>query len=120
MDDAPGAADMAATPIVRLANEIDSTNCDQTAADLDIALGLDVRAVIADLTHTTFCDSSAVRALLRAHKLAASRGTELRIVVNSEAVLRTLELTGLTSTLRLYPSIDAATGDRQRPEHEHA
>lgn len=116
MDDRLTAADTAGTPIVTLAKEIDSTNSDQTAADLTIALGSDVRAVIADLTHTTFCDSSGVRALLQAHRLAASRGSELRLVVRSEAVLRTLELTGLTSTFRLYPNIDAAAADGRRPE----
>lgn len=115
MDDRPTAAAAAATPIVTLAKEIDITNCDQTAADLAMALALDVRAVIADLTHTTFCDSSAVRALLQAHKLAASQWTELRLVVSSSAVLRTLELTGLISILRLYSNIDAAIGDGQRP-----
>lgn len=115
MDDPPRTADAAATPIVVLAKEIDSTNSDQTAADVASAFGPDVRAVIADLTYTTFCDSSGVRALLYAHKLAVGRGSELRLVVNSEAVLRTLELTGLTSTFLLYPTIDAATADGQRP-----
>lgn len=115
MDDRPTAAGAAATPIVTLAKEIDITNCDQTAADLAVAFAPDVGAVIADLTHTTFCDSSAVRALLQAHKLAASQGAELRVVVCSRAVLRTLELTGLTSILRLYPNIDAAIADGLRP-----
>lgn len=115
MDDRPTATGAAATPIVTLAKEIDITNCDQTAADLAVALAPDVRTLIADLSHTTFCDSSAVRALLQAHKLADSQGTELRLVVSSQAVLRTLELTGLTSILRLYPDIDAAIADGQRP-----
>lgn len=113
MDDRSTTADAAATPIVALAKEIDSTNCAQTAADLAFAFGPDVRAVIADLSQTTFCDSSAVRALLQAHMVAASRGAELRLVVTSGAVLRIFELTGLTSTLRLYPSIEAAIGDGQ-------
>jgi anti-sigma B factor antagonist len=115
MDDRPKAADAVTTPVVTLAREIDSTNCDQTAADLAVAFGLGVRAVIADLTDTTFCDSSAVRALLQAHKLATSQGAELRLVVNSPAVLRTFELTGLASTFRLYPTIDAAARDGHQP-----
>lgn len=119
MVDPPRAANTAATPIVILAKEIDSTNCDQTAADLASVFGLGVRAIIADMTHTTFCDSSGVRALLQAHKFAARQGTELRLVVNSEAVLRTLELTGLTSTFLLYPTIDAAMADGRRPERDH-
>ena len=115
MDNRPKAADTAATPIVTLAKEIDCTNCDQAATDLAMVLGPDVRAVVADLTHTTFCDSSAVRVLLQTHRLAASQGTELRLVVRSGAVLRTFELTGLASILPLYPTIDAAIADGHQP-----
>lgn len=111
MDDPPETADAAPIPIVTLANEIDSVNCDQAAADLALALGPDVRVVIANLSHTTFCDSSGIRVLLHAHNLAASRGIELRLVVNSEGVLRVMQLTGLTSTFRLFPNIDAALRD---------
>lgn len=115
MDDWSEAADVAATPIVTMAREIDITNCDQAAADLAMALASDARAVIADMTQTTFCDSSAVRALLQAHKLAVSQGSELRLVVSARAVLRTLELTGLTSTFLMYPDVAAAMGDGHRP-----
>ncbi len=114
MDD-PKTAARPAAPVVTLAAEIDSTNCDQAAAVLALALYPGVSVVVADMTRTTFCDSSAVRALVQAHNRAASQGIELRLVVNSDAVLRVLELTGLTSTLRLYPDIDAAIGDEQGP-----
>ncbi len=114
MDDRPVVTEKAATTIVTLPTEIDITNSDQVGADLQHACQSAANAVIADLTRTTFCDSSAVRALLEAHKLATSRGIELDLVVTSAAVLRVLELTGLDRTLRLYPSIDAVvTASRQ-------
>ena len=98
------------SPIVTLPAEIDITNAEQSAADLAAACRPGTRAVVADLTRTTFCDSSAVRALLQSHQLAASLDIDLKVAITSPSVLRILELMGLTSVLRLYPSIEAAVG----------
>ncbi len=95
--------------VVRLPAELDTTTSGQAARALAAACVDGVSAVIADLTQTTFCDSSGIRALLVVHKLAASRGIELHVAVSSEPVLRILELTGLTSVLRLYPNVATAT-----------
>lgn len=110
----------AAPPIVRLPKEIDATNAGQVTADLAAACVPGVTTVIADLTLTTFCDSSAVQALVRAHKAAVSRGIELNLAVSCEAVLRVFELTGLTAVLPLYPSIDAAMIAWQHSGHASA
>ena len=101
-------------PIVTLPAEIDVTNADQAAADLAAAFVRGIRAVVADLTCTTFCDSSAVRALVQSHLLAASLDIELDVAVTSPSVLRILELTGLTSILRLHPSVEAAVSASRR------
>jgi anti-sigma B factor antagonist len=108
MEDRPAVHTRTAPPIVRLAAEIDVTNSDSAYADLAAACVPGVGTVIADMTQTSFCDSSGVRALVRVHKLAADDGAELSLVITSGAVLRILELSGLTGILRIYPSIDAA------------
>jgi anti-sigma B factor antagonist len=95
-------------PIVTFPAEIDVTNADQAAADLAAVCVRGTGAIVADLTRTTFSDSSAVRALVQSHLLAASLDIELDVAVTSPAVLRILELTGLTSVLHLHPSIEAA------------
>lgn len=107
MESRPASA-IAAPPVIKLPAEIDTTNCDELASELSAACVPGVSVVIADLGLTTFCDSSAVRVLLQAHKIAASQGIDFEIVVNSPSVLRVLELTGLTTILRLHPSMDAA------------
>jgi len=104
-----------ASPVVKLPEEIDSTNSDQVMADLAGACIAGVTTVIADMALATFCDSSGVRALVRAHKVAVSRGAELRVAVTDDAVLRVFELTGLAAVLRLYPSLDAAMTATVRP-----
>ncbi len=101
-------ATTATTPIVPLPAEIDATNSGEVYVDLVAACVPGTSAVVADLSGTNFCDSSAVRELVHVHQLAASMGIDFRLVVTSDAVLRVLELTGLKTVLRVYPSIEAA------------
>jgi len=116
METRPVADSVTAPRVVRLAAEIDVTNADEAYAELAVACVPGLRAVIADMTGTTFCDSSGVRALVRAHKLAGGMGIELRLVLTADAVLRILELSGLIGILRLYPSMDAAVAGATRPQ----
>lgn len=64
--------------------------------------------VIADMSLTTFADSTAVRILLAARDKAAASRAELRIVIPSAQVLRALQLTGLDRVLQIYPSLGMA------------
>jgi hypothetical protein len=70
--------------------------------------------VIADMTATTFCDSSGVRLLVMAHEEAAATGVDLRLVVPSVNVLRTLALIGADWLLPIYPSLEDALGPEPR------
>ncbi len=96
--------------VVALPAEIDVTNSGAVHADLAAACVPGIGVLVVDMSDTVFCDSSSVRVLVRAHRLAESMGIEFRLVVITKPVLRILELTGLTTVLRLYPSIDAAVG----------
>jgi anti-sigma B factor antagonist len=70
--------------------------------------------VIADLTATTFCDSSGIAALLRASREAEILGRDLRLAVRpAGAVSRVLELTGPVPGLRLFGSVREAAGGRR-------
>ena len=64
--------------------------------------------VIADMTATTFCDSSCVPVLLLAQHQAEATGAELRLVVPSAAVLRTLAASGADWLLPVYASLEDA------------
>ena len=80
--------------VIALPAEIDMANADRVGQQLGAALAPGVATVIADMTATRFCDSSGINMLVRAHGQAAANGTELRLVVPSTAVLRTLALLG--------------------------
>jgi anti-sigma B factor antagonist len=93
---------------VRLPVEMDMDNAVSVGADLWSALHCGAQTVIADMTETTFCDSSGLGELAVAHQAALDRGTELRVVVTSAQVRRVLALTRLDRVLAVYPSLDAA------------
>jgi len=94
--------------LVSLPVEIDISNAERVGDELRAAVRPGATVVIADMTRTTFCDSSGARNLLLANRHAAARGAELRLVIPSAAVLRILQVLGLDRGLRIYPTMRAA------------
>lgn len=91
--------------VVVLPVEIDVTNSQQVHDQLVAALapGVDV---IADMTSTSFCDSSGVHALVFAHEAAVGRGIQLRLAVPPDgSVRRVLQLIGVGRILSIHSSV---------------
>ena len=108
------------TAVVTLPTEIDITISDQVREDLLAAVNQGAELLIADLSSTTFCDSSGVSALARAFRRAQANGGEMRLVVGTPAVHRVLSLTGVDRLLTIYPSVTAALTDpaiKSNPEN---
>jgi len=97
--------------VVTLPGEIDITNAGNAETQITTALAPGVTIVIADLTKTTFCDSTGLQHLFRADQAAARSGAELRLVVSpGGTVARVLELTGLRRRFAVYPTLEQAAG----------
>jgi len=95
--------------VVALPAEIDVTNSDAVYQELIAALAPGVRTVIADLTATSFCDSSGVHAIVRAHELAAGSQIALRVAVSPEgSVRRVLQLTGAVQVMPVHSTVAEA------------
>lgn len=94
--------------IITLPAEIDMASAGQVGRQLGSALAPGVRTVIADMTAATFCDSSGISMLVRAHKQAAANRCQLRLVVRSTAVLRALTLAQVDHLLPIYPNLSQA------------
>jgi anti-sigma B factor antagonist len=94
--------------IVTFPAEVDLHNARDLGTALIGAFGPGVAVVIADMTATTFCDSSGLRFLMVANDIAAERGADLRLVIPSRSVLRVFRLTGAEQLLRIYGSINEA------------
>jgi anti-sigma B factor antagonist len=96
--------------IVPLPAEIDISNSESVGADLGAACASGAGLVVADLTSTSFCDSSGVRYLLIANDAAVAHDAQFRLAVQPDGmVLRMLTLMGLHQILQIHVSLDDAT-----------
>jgi anti-sigma B factor antagonist len=96
--------------VVVLPVEIDVTNSQQVHDQLVAALAPNADVVIADMTSTSFCDSSGVHALVFAHEAAVARGVQLRLAVSPDgSVHRVLQLIGVGRMLSIHSSLAEAT-----------
>jgi anti-anti-sigma factor len=94
--------------IVALPGEIDITNSAAMTTSL-LAVLDDPGLVIADMTGTTFCDSSGLRMLIIARDRAEASGCTLRIVIRPDgSVARSLAILGMDRMLPIYASIEDA------------
>jgi anti-sigma B factor antagonist len=95
--------------VVVLPAEIDITNSDEVHQQLTAALSPGVDTVIADLTATSFCDSSGVHAIMHAYERAAAREVGLRLAVSpGGSVRRVLQLTGADHIMPVFASVPEA------------
>jgi len=96
------------TIVLALPAEIDLTCAGRLCGEFGAALLSGATVVVADMTATTFCDSSGARILVLAWEQAAVNNIELRVVVPSAAIRRGFTLMGLEGFLPFYPSLSAA------------
>lgn len=96
------------TPVVAVAGEIDLFTAPEFKQAVTAAIDDARDNVVVDLSETTFMDSSSLGVLIAAHRHAVARGGELIVVCGNEAILKTLEITGLDGVFTLQPSLDAA------------
>jgi anti-sigma B factor antagonist len=96
-------------PVVRVDGELDIATAPQLERVLEEAASGGTPIVI-DLTETTFCDSTGMTAILRAHKRAAADETGLIVVCPAEnaEVTRVIDLLGFDRILRLSGTVEAA------------
>jgi anti-anti-sigma factor len=94
--------------VVTLPGSVDVSSARRLGGELGSVLASGVTTVIADMTATTFCDSSGARILVAACEQAAANDIEMRLVVPSAFVLRALALMGLDKLLPVYQTLDGA------------
>jgi anti-anti-sigma factor len=100
--------------VVTVPAEIDKSNSVDVYKQLCAAVVPGAGVVVADLTGTTFCDSSGVREIYHAYEHALETGADMRIVIPHGQVMRVIELVGLDRVLPMYPSFRAALHDGSR------
>lgn len=104
----PPASSGARPAVIVLPAEIDIANASQVGALLATACNRESGTVIADMTGTTFCDSTGWHAIASASTRAARHGISLSVVITSPALRRVFTILGLDTVLRAYPDLDIA------------
>jgi len=111
--------------MITLPHEIDLTNAASIGEQLAAACAPGGAVVIADMTATTFCDSTGVRMLVLACQQASDHGTELRLLVTRPGVWRAMKVMGADLVLPVYQDLNEAQagpgvrGQRTCPSPRH-
>lgn len=98
------------TVVVRLPAEVDLTVADSLREVLLAVLNQGARALIVDMTSTTFCDSAAIHALTRAARRADASGAEIRLAACAPPVLRIFSLLGIDRVVGVHSTVPEARG----------
>ena len=81
--------------------ELDLATAEDLRAALDVALASGVDVVVADLSGTTFCDSSGIKVLVHAALRAQRVGQRFELRGTSPSLRRTIDIVGATGLLGL-------------------
>ena len=102
--------------VVAVTGEVDLFTAPEFKQRVMAPIAAGVERVVVDLTGTTFIDSSSLGVLIGAHRRLKTRGGELIVACDNEAIVKTFRITGLDGVFTLVPSVEAALGDGARPE----
>ena len=109
--------DVAGVRVISACRELDLASAAELCARVDAARHAGRRRLLLDLTRVEFCDSSGLRALIRAsEEVRASAGRLVVVPPVAGAVTRLFALTGADELLPLRASVDdglAALGGRE-------
>jgi len=100
--------------VASLSGELDLTNARELEERLEEAAPQDTLLVI-DVNRVVFIDSAALHVLF---KLARQRGRDRFVLVleSAAAIARTLDIVGMRDAVRMLPSLDALSAERESAE----
>jgi anti-sigma B factor antagonist len=98
------------THVVTLRGEIDAHTAPRLGSRLFGLAEDGARAVVVDLSHVTFMDSTGIGVLLNALRHLSLRRCRMVLVCPTERVMRPFEITGLVGHLTIFDSREKALG----------
>ena len=98
-------------PVVVTPEEVDITNATGLREVLLEAAAARPGTLVVDMSHTGFCDTAGLHALVSAHKQAQAERGELRLVTATPSVRRIFAITGLDHVIPQFASREEALTD---------
>ncbi len=94
--------------IISIEGSIDAFNSNKVEQELMSQFQSGSARLILNLTKVNFMSSAGLRIILQVLKETRSQGGDLRIACAQPSVFKSLELSGFTSILKYFPTLDAA------------
>jgi len=96
------------TSVVSMMGSMDALTADEVTRFLSAQIGTGQKQIVADLSQVDFVSSAGLRAILAALKESRQQGGDLRIAAAQPGVEKILKMSGFTSILKDYPTVDEA------------
>jgi anti-sigma B factor antagonist len=94
--------------IVKMMGSLDALTADAATDSINAQLSEGHVNLVADLSGVDFMSSAGLRAILSALKGARQQGGDLRLAGAQPSVQKVLRLSGFTTILQTYPTLDEA------------
>jgi anti-sigma B factor antagonist len=94
--------------VVRIAGSVDGLTAETLLTALQQQIDDGNVRLVGDLSGVAYTSSAGLRALLATVKSARQKGGDFRLAASVPAVHRVLEMSGFTSILKTYDTVDAA------------
>jgi anti-sigma B factor antagonist len=117
MDLSLATREVAGHTVVEVRGEVDVYTASRLRERLIEIISGGADRVVADLTRVDFLDSTGLGVLVGALRRLRLAGGELRVVCNSEKLLKIFRITALDRVFTLYDSVEAATGPTASTGH---
>jgi anti-sigma B factor antagonist len=99
---------ISSVPVVTAAEDIDITNAAGLRTAMLQATALGRGTFVVDMSHTQFCDTAGIHAVVGAYKRARAEGGQVLLVIGGAAVHRIVSITGLDRVIPTFQSLDQA------------
>jgi anti-anti-sigma factor len=94
--------------IVSVVGDIDALTADEVRVYLETQVADGQSRLVLDLSQVQFMSSSGVRLILGILKSSREQGGDLCLAATQPGVSRTLQIAGLSSILKAFPSVEEA------------
>jgi anti-anti-sigma factor len=94
--------------VISITGSVDAMTAGELSAFLTGQLRDGQTRIVIDLTQVDFLSSAGLRAILAALKESRQEGGDLRLAAAQPGVDRVLHLSGFTTILKAYPTVDEA------------
>ena len=96
------------TTLVSVSGSVDALTAGEVASFLSAQIDSGHKHIVADLSQVDFMSSAGLRAILAALKQTRQQGGDLRLAAAQPGVEKVLNMSGFTSILKFYATVDEA------------